>query len=239
MFKQNKYKIDFQSANDVFVEDDVRRIETFSRWFLIFCVFVAIFVFMVNFVYETAPVSGPSMENTFNQYGDDLNDTVIINTLMKYNYGDIVVVDVTKKNSKTKEFHIKRIVGMPGDVIDIVDVDGNYYLERNGKIVDEKYIKSRVGMIRTHEKFEILQRDIMWADSFNSAGKFVVPEGEIFVLGDNRANSEDSSIKGSYKKDQVIGKVQYVVPHGVGVVSYVMKNLFRLPEETNALYANV
>ena len=130
MFKQNKYKIDFQSANDVFVEDDVRRIETFSRWFLIFCVFVAIFVFMVNFVYETAPVSGPSMENTFNQYGDDLNDTVIINTLMKYNYGDIVVVDVTKKNSKTKEFHIKRIVGMPGDVIDIVDVDGNYYLER-------------------------------------------------------------------------------------------------------------
>ena len=204
MFKQTTYKIDFQCANDVFVEDDIRRLEAFSRWFLIFCIFIAGFVFMVNLVYETAPVSGPSMENTFNQYGDDMNDTVIINTFMKYSHGDIVVIDVTKSTSSTKEFHIKRVVGMPGDQIDIVEVDGLYYLERNGEIVEEKYIKSRVGMVRTHEKFEILRRDIRFTNCFNAQGKFVVPEDQLFVLGDNRSNSEDSSIAGSYKKEQVV-----------------------------------
>lgn len=239
MFKRNKFNIDFQSANDVFVEDDIRRIETFSRWFLIFCIFVAGFVFMVNLVYETAPVSGPSMENTFNKFGDAMNDTVIINTFMKYDNGDILVIDVTKENSKTKEFHIKRVVGMPGDIIDIVEIDGNYFLERNGEIVAEKYIKSRVGMVRTHEKFEILKKNMAFINCFNDEGKFVVPDDQVFVLGDNRANSEDSSIVGPYKHDQVVGKVQYVVPHGVSVLGYVMKNLFRLPQETNLLYYNV
>ena len=194
---------------------------------------------MVNLVYETAPVAGPSMENTFNKYGDDMNDTVIINTFMKYDTGDIIVIDVTKKNSSTKEFHIKRVVGMPGDIIDIVEIDGNYYLERNGKIVEEKYIKSRVGMVRTYEKFQILKRDILFTSCFNAQGKFVVPKNEVFVLGDNRANSEDSSIVGSYKKEQVVGKVQYVVPHGVTVLGYIMKNLTRLPQETKLLYNNI
>lgn len=232
-------KIDFRSANDVFVEDGVRKIEAFSRWFLIFCVFVAGFIFMVNVVYETAPVSGPSMQNTFNQYGDDMNDTVIINTFMKYGHGDIVVIDVTKENSQTKEFHIKRIVGMAGDVIDIVEIDGDYFLERNGEIIEEKYIKARVGMRRTYEKFQTLKKNMAFLDDFNAEGKFVVPDNEVFVLGDNRANSEDSSIVGSYTKKQIVGKVQYVVPHGVSVVGYILKNAFRLPQETKALYNNV
>lgn len=237
--RRDNYKIDFRSANDVFVEDSVRRIEAFSRWFLVFCIIMASFIFLVNVVYETAPVSGPSMENTFNRYGDDMNDTVIINTFLKYGNGDIVVIDVTKENSSTKEFHIKRIVGMPGDIIDIVEKNGDYYLERNGEIIEEKYIKARVGMLRTYEKFQILKTVVRFKPAFNSEGKFIVPKDEVFVLGDNRANSEDSSIVGSYHKDQIVGKVQYVVPHGVSIFGYIMKNIFRLPQETNQLYANV
>lgn len=230
--------LDFANVNRVFEDPSVKRIETFSRWFLILCVFFAGFVFMVNIVYETAPVSGVSMQNTLNMYGDEMNDTVIVNIFMKYGIGDIVIVDRSTSNSK-KDLHIKRIVGMPGDIIDIVQIDGNYYLERNGKIVEEKYIKSRAGMVRTYEKFQILKRNMAVQAYFNENEKLVIPENFVFVLGDNRGNSEDGSINGPYSMDSIIGKVQYVVPHGVSTFSYIMKNLFRLPKETDELYANV
>lgn len=230
-------KIDYSTTNRVFVDNETKFIETLSKWFLIFCVFVAGFVFMVNLVYETAPVDGPSMQNTLNMYGDEMYDTVVVNIFMKYGNGDIVIID-RSSSALTKEFHVKRIVGMPGDVLDIIEVNGNYFLERNGEIVQEKYIKSRAGMRKTYEKFQLLKRNDEFAHCFNGS-KFTVPEDFVFVLGDNRAESEDSSINGPYEMDDIVGKVQYVVPYGVSTLGYIVKNIFRLPKETQLLYSNV
>ena len=231
-------KIDYSNNYRVLEDKETKFIESLSKWFLLFCVVIAGFIFMVNIVYETAPVDGPSMQNTLNMYGDNMYDTVVVNIFMKYGNGDIVIIDRSEETGLTREFHVKRIVGMPGDVIDIVEVNGNYYLERNGEIVQEKYIKSRAGMRRTYEKYLILKKNPDFAYCFNGS-KFTVPSDYVFVLGDNRAESEDSSINGPYKMSSVVGKVQYVVPYGVSTVGYIVKNIFRLPQETYKLYENV
>lgn len=81
-------------------------------------------------------------------------------------YGDIVVF---QNKAVENNLLVKRVIGLPGDTIKLE----NGILIRNGEIIKEDYI----------------------SDSYNSffyVGNFVVPEGEIFVLGDNRVNSNDS-----------------------------------------------
>lgn len=227
------------SSNRVFEPVNTKFLETCSRWFLIFCIILAMCISYIHIVYETAPVTGPSMQNTLNKYGDELKDTVVINVFMKYGNGDIIVID-RSSDDNTKNFHVKRVVGVAGDVINFVEVDGEYYLKRNGEIIEEKYIKSKAGMVATYNNFHtILRRKEAFQQYFDSEDNFTVPKNFVFVLGDNRGNSEDSSINGPYSTKTVVGKVQYVVPSGTSIFSYFLQNLFRLPQETKKLYSNV
>jgi signal peptidase I len=75
---------------------------------------------------------------------------------------------------------IKRVIGLPGDVVKISDGK----VQVNGKILDEPYIAA--------------------APIYN--GEWNVPEGNLFVLGDNRNDSSDSHAWGLLPLDNVIGK---------------------------------
>ena len=102
-----------------------------------------------------------------------------------YSRGDLVVLaDPTEAG----EYVVKRIVGVEGDRI---TVQGGALL-LNGGYVSEPYI---------------LEPEIQY-----TYGPFDVPEGEVFVLGDNRNQSDDSSTwpSGSVDKDSVVGKVRYI-----------------------------
>ena len=108
--------------------------------------------------------------------------------LTKYNKNDLNrndIVIVTIKHSDVKEDIIKRIIAMPGETISCKD--GIIYI--NSKKVEEKYGK---GVTNDFEKVKL--------------GK-----DEYFVLGDNRANSLDSSEFGPIKKSQIKGKANLVV----------------------------
>lgn len=100
-------------------------------------------------------------------------------------HGDIIVFhsDLVTKNGHEKLL-IKRIIGLPGDVVTIAN--GNVYL--NGERLEENYIKDG----RTDG--EILELKI--------------PKGEVFVMGDNRLVSVDSRSEavGTVKLDRVLGK---------------------------------
>lgn len=104
---------------------------------------------------------------------------------------------------------IKRVIGLPGDTIEI---RSNIGVLVNGKLREENYILEkaeydlkRLGDIcgtNTYRQF------IQPYSSLDVCDKpIVVPEGELFVLGDNRNSSEDSHVYGFVKLDRVIGKV--------------------------------
>ncbi len=100
-------------------------------------------------------------------------------------YGDVIVFEYPKDPSLD---YIKRIVGVPGDIIEIK----NKQFFRNGTAVKENYIQ-------TSERSVV----IPLRDNF---GPFKVPAGEYFVLGDNRDDSQDSRFWGTVKKSAIRGK---------------------------------
>ncbi len=100
-------------------------------------------------------------------------------------YGDIIVFEYPKDPSLD---YIKRVVGVPGDVIEI----RNKQFLRNGEPIKEAYIR------QTEPTVVVPLRD--------NFGPFTVPEGEYFVMGDNRDNSQDSRFWGTVQKSAIRGK---------------------------------
>ena len=85
---------------------------------------------------------------------------------------------------------VKRVVGLPGDTIEVRDG----YLYVNGEKYDEPYIN-----------------DEYRTGSLNNKGPFEVKEGQFFVMGDHRNNSNDSRSVGPIERSMIVGHVRQVV----------------------------
>lgn len=148
-------------------------------------------VLLISFCFRHSVVSGDSMLTTFND-GDRL---IISNLFYKPEVGDIIVFDDRSNSHYSDEPIIKRVIAVGGDTVEIKD--GIVYL--NGEILDEEnYV------------FWDLDGDVngsRYFPSMDDVELITVPEGEVFVLGDNRGNSMDSRIVGTIKEDAIIGKV--------------------------------
>lgn len=92
--------------------------------------------------------------------------------------------------SKSPEVLIKRVIGLPGDTVQII----NDVVYINGRRLDEHYSTKPAG------------RSGYMTFPFASAVPYQVPPGHLFVLGDNRGNSDDSRYWGALDRSQVIGK---------------------------------
>ncbi len=162
--------------------NDVQEKKSVGREILewIICIVVAVAITMVlrNFVFSMVRVDGASMEPTLTS-GDRL---VMIRLGYEPQRGDIVVVD---PNNGSKAPYIKRIIGMPGDVLEFaIGGLGDVMLTINGELQKETYISSE-----------------FYAGNVG-VGKYVVPENHVFVMGDNRPNSKDS-------RDTTVGFIPY------------------------------
>ncbi len=100
-------------------------------------------------------------------------------------HGDIIVF---KYPEDPKIDYIKRVVGVPGDMIEI----RNKQLYRNGVAVEEPYAQHK-------------EPNTFLSDRDNY-GPITVPAGSYFVMGDNRDNSRDSRYWGFVKKEAIHGK---------------------------------
>lgn len=125
-------------------------------------------LFINNFIIVNAIVPTGSMNNTIMQ-GDRLVGFRLSYMFSKPERGDIIIF---KYPDNVKEKFVKRVIGLPGDIVEIKDeADGvNVYI--NGEILNEPYIREAM----------IIENDYI----------FVVPANSYFVMGDNRNDSKDS-----------------------------------------------
>lgn len=132
-------------------------------WVISIAIAVVLALFIRHFVVELYLVDGPSMRPTL-QNQERLVVNKFIYNLHDPERGDILVFQYPKDPSRD---FIKRVIAIPGDTIEIKD--GHIYV--NGELKNEPYILST-----TRGDYPLA----------------TVPEGHIFVMGDNRNNSEDS-----------------------------------------------
>ena len=116
--------------------------------------------------------------------------------------GDVIVF--TPPSPGEDKPYIKRIIGLPGETVEIRD-EGVYI---DGTRLDEPYLEGNPTRCRF--------------GNTEYCGPFTVPEGEIFVLGDNRNNSEDSRYFGPVPEGNIIGKawVTYWPTDMIGIVPH-------------------
>ena len=137
-------------------------------------------------------------------------------SLNKPDRGDVVVFLHTEDPST---IYIKRVVGIPGDHIGYYDK----VLYINGRPAEQIPIGiyqgfgAGVSMSGASERLEDLataQHSILvMPDTPGVEGEYVVQEGEYFVMGDNRDNSNDSRFWGAVPKENIIGKALRIWMH--------------------------
>ncbi|MEC2076999.1 signal peptidase I [Metabacillus fastidiosus] len=138
-------------------------------------------------------VDGESMMPTLHT-----QDRMIVNKL-GYKIGEPERFDIVVFHATEEKDYIKRVIGLPGDHVEYKD--DTLYI--NGKKYDEPYLDEY--------KKELLDGPL--TESFTleeRTGKTTVPEGEIFVMGDNRRYSKDSRQIGTVPIDEVMGKTSFV-----------------------------
>ncbi len=168
--------------------ESVNAVHEFFDWVKHIAVAVLIGLLLVIFVIQRNVVIGSSMEP--NLYD---NDQLFVQKVSRFfsngiGCGDIVTInaDGLEGHSGTKDI-IKRVIGTPGDTVDIND-DGVY---RNGVKLSEPYLES----------------DVITDDRNENFSHVTLGPNQYYVLGDNREVSLDSRVFGPIDKSRIIGEV--------------------------------
>lgn len=135
-------------------------------------------------------VSGASMYPTLHN-----GDRMVLSKIGDIHRFDVVILKAPDENVE----YIKRVIGMPGDTIEMKS--GVLYI--NGKKVDQPFINT-----------EALAKQTVFIDDFtleSLTDESKVPEGKYFVLGDNRGVSKDSRMIGFIDRSAIEGKAVFTI----------------------------
>jgi signal peptidase I len=153
--------------------------------------FALMIVFICQqFLFTPVTVKGESMEPTYEN-----DDRIVVAKIGKPERFDMVVFYAPD----AEENYIKRVIGLPGDSVEMKDD----ILYINGKKYTEPYLKIKKGEIPPEENL---------TENFtlqNLLGKSKVPNGYLFVMGDNRRDSWDGRRFGFISEESLVGKVEF------------------------------
>lgn len=151
-----------------------------AKELLSYAIIILIVVLIRAFIITPVRVDGPSMNPTFFN-----GDIVLLNkTKRNFDYQDVVVFKYGNEQL------IKRIIGKPGDTVEIKD--------------NKIYIN---GNITKDYQDNVITKDF----SLEDIGYDKIPDNYYFVLGDNRGNSTDSRIIGLINKKNIKGNIVFRV----------------------------
>ncbi len=159
------------------------RARTIIEWVFVLGGAIALAIIVRTFVLQAFSIPSESMETTL-MVGDHL----VVDKL-SYRFGeidrfDIVVFDRPPELTSQYDELIKRVIGLPGDTVE--GHDGSVYV--NGVALDEPYLDDGVTIT-----------DFAPVD---------VPDGHLFMMGDNRNRSSDSRVFGPIDQDSVVGQAR-------------------------------
>lgn len=162
------------------------------EWVVALLTALVLVVLIRTFLFTVIRVDGESMLDTLHD-GDRLIVTILDKKISGAHRGDVVICHYP---DRTERF-VKRVVAIGGDTVEVKDTQ----LYVNGEAVEEPYLTRP-------------QR--------GNYGPITVPEGEYFVMGDNRGNSNDSTAShvGTLDEDMVLGIARLIMwpPSDIGVI---------------------
>lgn len=142
-------------------------------------------LFIRTYVAQAFKIPSESMLNTL-KVGDHLLVNKMVYRFWEPERGDIMVFQYPLDHSRD---FVKRVVGLSGEVIEMK----NNMVYINGNPINEPYA--------------IYDNSLMFHGMENSFPPKIVPEGHVFMMGDNRSNSQDSRVWGPLDKSLIHGKV--------------------------------
>ena len=182
--------------------ENPRRIDSVFDFVEILILTLAAVFILTSFVFRHSIVDGDSMMNTLQNH-----DVLIISDLFytPKQYDIVVIEDHTTGYDHPL---VKRVIAVGGDRVRVTE----YGITVNGEELGEPY----VFIDARNYTYDVRPTDIYFDNPTlvyeeDSYYEFVVPEGEIYVLGDHRNNSSDSRAFGTVSADAVLGKVLFRV----------------------------
>ncbi len=181
-----------------------------KEWGLFLLILTA-FILTRIYVWSPVTVDGHSMDPTL----EDGEKIIMVKTTTIERF-DIVVASETDDNG-TEKLIVKRVIGMPGDTIRYE----NDILYVNDEEVEEEYLAE----FKAAFALDKLQSEYSYSTQFQSRAQFAsafttdsanlpiftveVPEGEYYLLGDNRLVSADSREVGTFSADAIEGEIVF------------------------------
>ena len=145
---------------------------------------IAVVVFLgLRLTLQTYVIQGPSMEPNF-ETGQRLLVNKVVYNFHEPERGDVIIF---RPPYEDRESFIKRVIGLPGERVEI----------RQGQV----YIHQPDGTV-----LELDESDYIEDPAIRPYLSNVIPEGEYFVLGDNRNNTDDSRNGWTVPAEDIIGK---------------------------------
>lgn len=159
-------------------------------WIKVLLIAFALAFIVRMFIVSPIVVDGPSMLPTLHD-----RDHMIVNKFI-YRVTEPKRFDIVIFHATVQKDFIKRIIGLPGEHVMVKD----NVLYINGEVVDEPFLDDENGLLYTEDfSMETLP-----------GGYETVPDGYVFVLGDNRNNSTDSRSLGVIPIDEIVGKASII-----------------------------
>ncbi|WP_322922737.1 signal peptidase I [Paenibacillus campi] len=167
-----------------------------KEWIKAIVVALVLVIIIRGFLFEPFIVDGPSMQPNF-YTGERVIVNKILYDIRPPHPGEVIVLKVPSQN---RDF-IKRVIAVGGDT---VKVEGDT-VTVNGKVISEPYIQAAIDQAHAQGHDYNINN---FPTSQIPDDK--VPQGYVFVMGDNRSNSQDSRMIGYIPLSNIIGRADVI-----------------------------